>query len=397
MVYDNRFFPLYKRNYTRTCERQSAVMVDGFIMSGNKAFSEGDSDDSGIYEVFGKYDQWKVAEALIATGSGNPFINVPGIDPNKYIGQEILWTMDGKIQSQGVAIQWDQYLCKYVSIGCSWFFMHLFSRNNFLLPQTTIEKLGIMPEEAIRLDQIRRNMNKQLGLEPAKNDIVGSSDLDPYIRLGGVWDYTVKFKRIDAGVRFGGLIPTGKIRNIFNPASLPFGGDGKWGIYASLDIQLDLKHDWIVGAVVRFNQRFEQNQLQRVPVVGEQPLYAASIDRVHIEPGFTFIFTPYFQFDHLRSGFGIGGQYTMVIHRQDDWTIQNPANNFPEKLANVVGTSDWRAEYLTVDAFYDFAKVGLTSCYVPIVSVKWDIPVKLFLAKGIAKTNRLSIGVHYDF
>jgi hypothetical protein len=366
-------------------------------MTGNEAYSDlEEQNDIGIYEIYGKYNQGKVAEALQAVGCPNPFVGVPGLNPVKFTGQDIIWNMDGKIASEGIGFQHDQYLGYHVSAGFSWFFMNLFARNKFSLSPKTVQDLTITPEEALKLDEVRRSMNRELGLEPATVSELGSSDFEFYVRAGNVWDYPYKCRRIDAGGRIGVLMPTGKTRNINNPASIPFGGNGKWGIYFSGDTEVELKEDWVVGALVRFNTRFKQTQLQRLPVAGEQPLYAASQGLVQIEPGYTFIFSPYGRLDCIRNGFGIQARFTMIIHNEDDWVDKRCLRSPAVELASSVKTSNWRAEYLTLNAFYDFAKDNPEKV-APILSFKWDMPLKLFLARGVAKTNRIVLGIQLLF
>ncbi len=395
MVEDNRFFPEYPRNYSRTCSCPSAAFFDGFVMTGNEAFDHNQGDqDIGLFDIFGSYFENKLVDAVVAVGFDNPFDLFPSLQ--RFRGQEILWNMDGKIQSQGVAFQWDQLILPYTWVGGSCFFMHLYSRNDFTLNASAISSLFISPDDQIRLDELRRLMNVMLQLEPSVESRTGFSDIDCYIRVGNIWEYLYKFKRVDAGIKFGSMVPSGLVRNIRNPASLPFGGDGHWGVYTSGDFELELKEDWKVGAHARVNKRFAKTKNERLPVVGEQQLFGAVQGPVRIKPGCTFIVSPYARLENIREGFGLQAGYTIAYHMQDQW-IDERANPTPlVVLEENDKKSSWVSEYVSVDAFFDCSKLW-SCCYAPILSFKWDVPLKIFAAKGAAKTNRVLLGVELNY
>lgn len=406
MVYDNRFFPWIRRTFSRYClqrdsrcspclRQTSFLFGDLFITTANSAFAKGDDkDETGLYEMFGNYDEGNMEAAIVKLGLPNPF-DTTGL--MRFKGQEILWRMDGKIASEGFALQYDQHIWRYFSCGFTCFVMHLFAKNDFFLAAKTISNLMITPEEQLRLDQARRAMNEEVGLEAPTFSSTGFSDIDFYLRMGTIWDYLYKLKRIDAGISLGVMFPSGFKRDILNPASIPFGGDGFWGVYVAGDVEIELKEDWIVGLYVRFNQRFERTIQERLPIANEQQLYAATQGAVQIDPGFTSVISPYVILNGIRDGLGIQGQYTLIFHENDVWKqIQQP-NQLPATLTQVTKRSRWNAEYMTVNLFYDFSKVRDPYEYPPIVSFKWDIPVKLVCAKRASKTNRVSLGIGLNY
>jgi len=395
MVEDNRFFPLYPRNYSRTWERPSATFFDGMIMVGNEAFDENEENDIGVFDIFGLYDENKIADALIALGNPDPFDAFPTLA--QYRNQNIAWTMEGKIQTQGGAFQWDQHLWRNLWMGGSFFFMHLYSRNAFELSRASIANLKISIDDQARLDELRRSMNQKLGLKASAFNTTGFSDIDFYFRVGNIWDYLYKFRRIDAGLKVGVLFPTGLTRKVTNIASIPFGGDGHWGVYSALDMEFELKEDWKAGLHARVNKRFAKTKTERMPVVGEQQLFGAVQGAARINPGFTFIVSPYARLENIREGFGLQIGYTIAHHMKDCWTdervVQVPAVNLDANRDR----SQWTAEFVTVDAFFDCTHILCSHWSVPIVSFKWDVPVKFFAAQGAVKTNRILLGVELNF
>jgi hypothetical protein len=396
LVEDNRFLPLYPRNYSRTWCFPSAKFFDAFGMIGSEAFDqEDDEKDIGVYEIFGVFNENTLANAVVAIGLPDPFDQFMSLQ--KFRGQDLIWNMDGKIQSQGFAFQWDQHVWRYFWLGGSCFLMHLYARNDFELNPKTIKDLVISIDDQIRLDDLRRLMNVQLGLLPPVFNKTGFSDLDLYFRIGNIWEYLYKFRRVDAGIKFGTMVPTGVVRNVRNTASIPFGGDGHWGVYTSADFELELKEDWKVGAHARVNKRFAKTKEERMPVVGEQQLFGAVQGLARINPGFTFIFAPYARLENIREGFGLQAGYTIAHHMKDSWkdarVVQSPVVNLEENEKK----SNWTAEYVTIDAFYDCARLFSPCRYSLIVSFKWDVPLRLFAAKGAVKTNRVMLGIELNY
>jgi len=372
MVYDNRFMPLIPRTYSRTWRKPSHVNSDLFVLIGNKAFDNDDNDEADLFGIFGQYDENQEASAIVQAGisTTNP---LDTMDLSQFIGKSLIWEMDGKIEAQGISFQWDQQLLPNLWIGGSWFFMHLFSRNAFpSLTRLTIEQFSIDPLHQERLDQVRREMNQMIGVLPAVWSESGFSDIDAYIRFGGIWEYLYKFRRVDLGARLGALIPSGVVRDPNNPASIPFGGDGLWGVYVAFDGELELKEDWIVGWLLRINQRFEKTKLERFPISGEQPLYGVLTGDVLIDPGATFIFSPYGTLENVRNGLNLQVQYTMIVHARDAWFDRRENKTPTPLLKNVSLRFVWCSEVFIFMVRVDVAQMRARDSFAPLVSLKWD-------------------------
>lgn len=407
MMYANRWLPLLRRTYSRSCllrtapcspclKHTSALFGDLFIMTANEAFAKGeDKVDIGLFEVVGDYNQGAMEQAIILLGLPDPFDSTGLM---RFKGQDILWHMNGKIASEGFALQYDQHIWRYFSAGFSCFFMQLFAKNDFSLPLKTINAFGITPDDQIRLDQARRIMNQEVGLEAPTYSRAGFSDIDLYVRMGNIWDYVYKLKRVDAGISLGVVVPSGLTRDILNPASIPFGGDGFWWLYVAGDVEIELKEDWIVGLYTRFQQGFEKTVHERLPIANEQQLYAATQGAVRIDPGFTSVIAPYVILSGIREGLGVQAEYTLIFHENDVWKQEKVAPSTPPAtLSYVTKRSRWNAEYFTVNIYYDFSKVRDPYEYPPIVSFKWDIPTKLLVAKRASKTNRVALGIELNY
>ena len=69
----------------------------------------------------------------------------------------------------------------------------------------------------------------------------------------------------------------------------------------------------------------------------------------------------------------------------------------PTQLGPWNDVTDWNAEYLTLNVFYDFARVRTENCFAPILSFMWDIPLQAFIIEGVSKTHRISLGLLFSF
>ena len=392
MVYDNRFFPLYARTYSRTCLKPSNVIPDIFIMTANDAALDND-DSIGIPEMFGKYDQNKLANAIGELTGVNPLANTQFAN---LMNMAIVWNMKGKLEAQGAAFEYNQRLTDNVSFGFNFFGMHVFSRINFELADPAT--LQLTQDQIPALDALRRSMQESVGLIAPKFSKGGFSDIDLYFRFGNIWEYTYKFRRIDAGLRVGGIIPTGLTRDINNPASVPFGGNGQWGVFGALDLEFELKEDWKVGIFARLSKRFEKKKKIRLTLAGEQPLFGALPGDATIDPGLNVVVAPYVRVEDIRDGLGIQAKYTYVNHFDDLVADARFGTTMPEaQLGPLNDVTDWSSEYLTINIFYDFARVRVGHTYAPIVSLMWDIPIQFFGVERVSKTNRVSLGIIFSY
>ena len=101
-------------------------------------------------------------------------------------------------------------------------------------------------------------------------DDTGLGDSDLYFRMAIVGKYTCKFRRIDAALRCGLIIPTANETPINNPAAVPLGGERHWGAYIGLDGEFEFKEDLIGGIQFRASKRFSRTNIRRMPFGGER-------------------------------------------------------------------------------------------------------------------------------
>ena len=390
MVFDNRHLPLLQRQRLTVDGTQSEFAAQFFVTTAHEALNNR-QEGIPLGELFGPFDQVQLAKGIAALGNPNPL-------PSEYQGilTSIPWNVGGKRQSQGFAFAWHQSLHKWLSTGFSWLFMLVESRYDFRLNTNGITpNITLTSGDAILLDDNRRQMFKEVTIFDGNTAQLGFGDIDWYLRVGNMWEYSYKFRRIDAGFRLGALFPTGVKREPNRPASIPFGGNGHWGMYAAADAMFELKEDWKAGFLLRVNKRFSKIQAVRVAIEKEPSIFGSTVASLDVNPSITAIFSPYFLFENLRQGLALGLNFTLTWHGKDCYTDVCSERSVPLNLDSLREYSDWASEYFTLNVLYDFGKMKVHRDFNPMLTFRWDIPSTLFTASRIDKAQRVSLGVDF--
>lgn len=388
MVFDNRFFPLYLKPYIRRIEAPSHFRIQSFFMGGDRA--QGDFEEAEIPDIDGKYDLVQIGKALVDSGrlAENPFrSDLQGIS-------SIPFKREGRIDGRGLAFLYEQAFGCYVSMGLDFFFMNVNARHDFCLDSSCID---VQPGDKQYLLGLKERMHQDLGILPPLYSRTSFSDVDLYLRLGGSWQYMYKCRRIDAGLKFGAIIPSSPKIPINNPTAIPIGGQKHWGAYIDLQNEFELREDLFAGLMFRASKRFARTECARMPVALEPSKYGAVIGSLDVNPGWTFVFNPSVTLEGLREGFGVKLLYTLVDHLEDKLQDKRDDKTIAVNLDPVQKRSSWGMEHVTIGAFYDFAKSRDCPSRLPAISLYWDIPVDWLVSKRSVKAQAVSIMFDLDF
>lgn len=387
MVYDYRWMPAFPEREIKPDGRQKLFAIDTFVAGASTATKNDES--VSIPSLFGPFDQKKYADGMVKAGYEN-------LLRPEWRGQSIPWTASGKIEAQGVAASWiTTSKCGRFSTGINSFFMRMNTYEEFA---TERSRLTMNPDNIEELDEVRRCMFDTVGLVRNYVTRFGFGDIDWYLRYGRFWDYEFKCRTVDAGVRFGLLVPTGKKRNLHSPMSLPFGGNGHWGAYGAVDGLFEVREDLKCGVLLRISKRCAKTSCQRLTVNEEPGPLGIITGLARVNPGFTFVFSPLLAMENIRAGMGASLQYTLTKHLRDTWTdARADQKTVPVCLKQVSENSEWSSDYFTARVFYDFGKTKVYRGLEPIVSVRWDIPAALYVTDSIPNTHRVSMGVECVF
>ncbi|MBY0110367.1 MAG: hypothetical protein K2X90_04625 [Candidatus Babeliaceae bacterium] len=398
MVYDNQYLPELQKLLVKKPAAYGQLMVQPFVWIGEQSFFEefGEEERGGfanegevpLFNINGVYNQITLDNALKYIGKINQSTfrsDLIGASP------ALKWSMDGIIRAQGLGLTFYQPFTRHFSWGFNFFMARLTTGLNF--QPNKIDFTSFTPGDFTDLYDENNVIQDILGLRAREYTTVGISDIEAYVRLGIVDDYKYKMRHLDFGFNFGVLIPTAQPIDYFNPAAIPLGGNGHWGIFASLDGQFELKENLGVGLLLRLNKRFARKANRRMVQFTEPNNYGVLYGASKVDPGVTVIFSPYGQLLRLRSGFGLQVQYTLVYHENDHW---QDLRNCGQPCANIElmnKRSQWANEYVNVAALYDFAKDSKERTFKPIITFAVDIPVQFLITKRAAKTFGISLTV----
>ncbi|MDR3646509.1 MAG: hypothetical protein P4L22_03135 [Candidatus Babeliales bacterium] len=386
---DNRYLPLYRPEYTRYPCKKSVFGSNVFFLFS----SEGRSHDGSCVktpEINGKYDLSRIAKALTIVGEENP------LSPQWQTLNRIPWQLKGKIEGEGFWFGYEQAIGD-LSLGVSIYALKVISKQALFLPEDTIRelRLGKGGEATLRQDQLLAN--KLLGIESLQFNKFGLADIDLYARYGIVKDYVNKFRKIDLSVTLGTLLPTSPKLNINIPSSIPFGGNGHYGLYGRTDVILELKDDLTVGFWLEVCKRFSKNQKMRLPVNNELIDYGALIADIRVKPGVTVGFQPFVALTDIQDGIGIRAGYTLIHHDEDQLTDLRKDKKITIPIEEIADRSGWLTQYVNLRLMYDFSKAVHNRTITPLLYIDWDMPVGLFESRNIGQTNRISLGFEFNF
>lgn len=390
---DNRYLPLYRDMYTRYSDKRSLFGSNLFFLLAHEAFGADGDKEIRLPELNGRYDLVKVAKALEIIGNPNP------LKAEWRSFAKIEMELDGKLEGQGYWLAFEKALSEHFSLGFSWYLLNVVSRQQFIIPESVKRELKLNKGTETELDADLRKANQELGITNSQFKKVGPSDLDLYLRFGTVRDYVYKFRRVDVGVNFGCLFPSSLNIELDNPASIPFGGNGHYGLYGLGEVNLELKEDLLVGLWFEVLKRLPKDQVRRIPINGEPTTYGAVIGKVRIDPGITVGFSPYAALTDIRDGFGFKIRYTLIYHAQDEWYDRRSDRAINTNICSndFLDRTEWVNEYLTFTLMYDFTKAIKNRKFAPLVYLEWDRPSRVFFANQVSKTHRISFGLEFSF
>lgn len=387
-IYDNRFIPLFAPQQFFVESLPSSFEFDFIAVTASEAFAR-DEKTVGIPELFGTFDLNTLATSLLEITGESPL-------RSDLLGRELPFFTNGRIQGEGFMMRYYQSMGEHFAFGAILWFLKTNSRQTFELDLQKARNLK--PGDLAEIEQSRRRAFEEIGLVQNNSAQHGIGDIDLFFRGGNMWEYTLKCRRIWAGLSVGGYIPTGVKTVLCNAASIPYGGNGFGGMYVKGDALFELKEDIKVGFLLQISKRFARTTIARMPMVASEPyIFGPIIGPAHINPGPTLAFSPYFILENLRSGLGVGIHYTLTSHWKDSWCDRREDPKFPVDLEQVMRTSKWGSDYFTVDVFYDFGKTQTKRPIDPILFFRWDVPAMLFVSHNVPKTNKVSLGVEIAY
>ncbi|MFA6065630.1 MAG: hypothetical protein WC707_00430 [Candidatus Babeliaceae bacterium] len=369
--------------------------IQPFVMTAHSASGDNKDESPELFEINGKYDQIKIDQAL--QSSGRTDTSLLRSDFRNSVNA-IPWFMRGRFEAYGIGFRGEYMITDAWGIGGVLYAIHASSRMEMVQNKEALKGIVLGAGDAQELLVLNERMHQLLGVTPPLWSKTAFGDIDAYIVGKKIYDYAYKCKHIELAVKAGVLVPTAPSRSINNPASIPLGGNGHWGMYGMLDTYFLLKEDFSCGFLLQLSKRFAKTYCDRVPSGQEPTIYGAIVEQIRTDPGLTVGFAPYFTFERVRDGLGFGLGYTLVSHSGDQLPeVFKHSNNISVNTDIVERISSWKSEYVTLRAFYDCAFDCERAGASPVVSFMWDIPVNWLIAQRSYKTQGIAFIVESRF
>lgn len=393
-------FLTYRRLY-------QSIGIQPFIITSNEANFKNISDIRCNYynPMIGYYDVMPNSKLGVYEISGllklrnlNDSINISdqgcqNCFPSEWVaaGLQIPVRLFGNIEGSGIAWSFTYELTKNLLIGWNTGFCFA---SGILNLQPTEESKSYILREGFLYDILNsyRNETNKINTGGTYTSFTTFADQDLYLRLEYATDFCARMRRIKVAGTIGTIIPTTPEYNIYNPSSFAIGMDGHLGLYGMGQIDLLLKEDVTFGILGRAIIQNSKNKYLRIPLT-EEPIMYGTIAYCNVNPGNTYMFSPYISVEGIRRGLGFKLAYTTWNHMQDSICLLS-SNISRDLLINGLDfskrISSWAQEYCTVAFFYDFMREEEEHDMEPFIGFAADIPINLFFSNQSAKSYGLS-------
>jgi len=328
---------------------------------------------------------------------------------------------DGVIEERDVLFDGAFTLLHSPDIAIGFFlpFVHAEARSTFDLfnkstkPEDVIDSrvAQLLPGEINQVERVRLDVHREIGLSFDDWDATGFGDLDVYLRWRGIWDHVLLLKSLNANLIGGVLFPTSisKARDNFN--SVPFMGNGHWGLYVDVVTEAELKTDIKLGLMLGLAGQLPRKKERRIAVFREPSPFSALIAKTTVRPGVTFKTSPYLLLENITDGFHINARYTYLRHTSDTWRDRRKeidvdsyltrqgndeaeVKEIKENRKEKKRLTSWRAHFISLRLSYD-SKAALKKWFLrPTFFFQLDSP---FSGKGVTKTHQFTCGVELHF
>jgi len=403
----SRYFPFLEKPEEYVTKRKSYVYPSLFLTTASTAFKR-HGGNTGIPELWGRYDLKQVIASLsaIKSCSGcpdyNPFSDEPGY--TDWSSKSLRFYMNGKIRSQGVMLECCQNLLgSSVSCGFSVPFMRVNSSIRFMFDRQNshADSRYATIEEEDMLNRVRREVHSDLGLAGENWSVTGPGDVDAYLQWRQFWDHKLMVRGIDLNVRAGTLIPTGRRRDEDVSASIPFMGNGHWGVYGDAVCELELKQNWKLGVMLGLIHEFSNKEERRIPYHSEPTMFSAIKGNIEVDPGLTFKISPYFTLENFKDGMHAQIRYTYRKHSADTWRdlrldkcvksyLESERSGSKCVRASRNSLSSFTSHHVTFQVVYD-PKEAMNNWWLkPKFYAMLDYAT---MGRGVSKTHQLTVGI----
>lgn len=378
----NRYVPWLPTPHVLAEGKRSYITGGGYIATAHHAYNTADRH-IGLPELYGTFDLGVLSRAYAKAAGVNPLRAY-------YQDKSIPFIMDGSLRMQGFAFGMEQSITPEFAVGGFLVCQRLHAHIDFTLGDI---KFILTDDMKVEISYERRMLFNQMGMGPDSSTLFGLGDIDLYCVFENEWDRLFKFRTVKAALKMGLIFPTALSWDSSLPATIFTDNNRHWGFYGSGQLTCVLKEDFTVDLGLHVYKKIPNTVFGRMPVLQEPLLFGAVTGPLRINPGLTILCCPTVLLEHLRNGFGVGVSYSLLYHQQDHFIDKRLEQKVPTTFEMTQKLSSWAADYVSLQAFYDFAGQADLSVLHPTIKLKWDLPTNIFVAKKVAKTHVISLTI----
>lgn len=421
----NRYFPYLEHDANSLVTGRSAQLsVTSSMAHISKTFSQVNDDralhrEDGLLELDGKYDLKAIAYSA-ATALPNytlPFFQETG--GHAWLDRELVFSARSSVSMYAATIRAQLPLWQHGMCGVSVPLMHIEARQRYDFPANPTTQYSYADGEQVR--RLGRRLHSDIGLKSGDWQVDGLGDMTvwgEYQRTASYWG-PLRTASLSGRVSLG--IPTGRHRSERFAASVPFGGNGHWGLGLTVQPAAEVKENIFFQVPLTVAWQAPRSLVTRIPVYDEPAIFSALKGAVRIKPGLSLRLDPKLTFSHVM---GIDNLHCSVTfaytrHFADTWedirtenmissyltrdtlpvTTATMAQKYiNDRIAEVEqkkkDSSKWSSAYLVWDALYELRDVFPTAKHAPVLRATYEHCITGYRA---GRTNQLSVQVGWRF
>jgi hypothetical protein len=376
--------------YRRVLEN---ITIQPFMMTADKANKSNNMLTPNVYEIDGLVSIANLHHSYLLN---NP--NQENIIPSEWIssGYAIPIRLGGEISSTGFGWNMSYQIVPGCIIGWSSGYSQMTGAIN-LQPQEEQGKYKLKEGMLLQINSIYNNLTKLMGITKNYTQFNNFADQDIYIRFELSKDFFLAMRQIKWTFQLGAILPTAHTSDIFNPADIPGGTNGFFGMYGGTYLDLLLKEDINFGLEGKLVFLSPDTKEIRTKRWFESLRYGSFTGKVDIEPGFIYNFSPYLSIEGLRKGLGCKVSYSTWGQTKTKYGFIQESQIIQQIQMNIENMSAWNQEHCAIVIFYDFCREKTHFTYQPFLAFAAQIPVDFFFAEQSARSLAISFSFQLLF
>ena len=350
--------------------------------------------ESPLYDYGVTYKLANINQAIVQAG-----LSPTSLIPTFWQGVLTVgeFRMTGHFETEGLAFHWYHIFANNWAVGMRGEAMHAQAHMELVKGHPFDTNTIGGPGDENELLSVIQSMDSALNTRSRAWSEFVLDDTELYVQLFTKWTYCYKCRFMKPGLTLGLIFPTSNTRTLNDPAAVPVAGDGHWGVFVDATLDAILRYDLRAGLWMRFQKRLPRTDRLRVPTALEPPMFGAVIGNFRVDPGLTFLLSPYLIKEGLREGFGLRVGYTFIKHFHDTFEDQRANKTVPVNLGTMIENSSWGLDYVTAGFLYDFAYGKVERSFEPVVSLLVDVPLDLLATERAFKTYGVSLILEASF